>query len=102
MEYLLVLTKILGLLFLFVAIIYFINLHFRTKSKIDQWAKKEDIMILKKKYTPWYRHGYLSGGFHPAHFRVIIKDDKGELIDYSIIGGGLFWLSDKIDIRIVS
>ena len=91
------LSMIGALLFLFAAI-YFLNLHLRTKSKIDEWANKSNFTIIKKKYVPYYRYGVLVGGMHPAHFKVSVRDKDENISDYSIAGGGRFWLSDQIDI----
>jgi hypothetical protein len=51
-------------------------------------------------YFPWFwLIPWIMGGFHPGSFRVIIKDKKRGYIKYQITGGGLFLISDSLDIK---
>lgn len=92
--------NIISSIILLIIPIYWLNLHFRTKSQFDRWAYKNEYIILKTRYIPFYLYGFLTGGgFHPANFLVTVKDKTGIPRKFSIAGGGIFWLSDAIKVK---
>jgi len=90
--------KIIGTIFLALVIYFFWSINSRTRKAIDHWAEENAFTIISKKYVPWHCT-WISGGFHPANFKVIVTNLQGELEGYWIRAGGIFLLSDKLNIN---
>lgn len=79
-------------------ILYFWIANFRTSRMIEKWAKENGVTILSKLYIPWHWYFPFFGGFHPANFRVSVKNSNGEKEIYWIVGGGLTGLRKEIKV----
>ena len=95
-------SNIVGLLglILFSLIIYlYLSIHYKTKNKIIKWAIENQYEILWTKYSPWYwMIPWFAGGIHPSNFRVLVR--RNELLtEDQITGGGMFLLSEKINVK---
>ncbi len=91
---------LIGYGFLALIIYLLLRLHFRTKFSINEWAKDNQFEIIWIKYTPWYWFiRLLSGGIHPANFRVLVQNQEGEHTEFQITGGGFFLISDSIKVK---
>lgn len=79
-------------------ILYVLSANFRTSRMIEKWAKENGVTILSKLYIPWHWYFPLLGGFHPANFRVSVRNSNGEKEIYWIVGGGLTGLRKEIKV----
>ena len=80
-------------------ILYFWGANFRTSRMIEKWAKENGLKIHSKLYIPWHWYSQVCFGFHPANFRVSVKNSSDEIDIYWIVGGGKTWLRKEIKVK---
>jgi hypothetical protein len=90
--------QIIGTIFLALVIYFFWSINSRTRKAIDLWAEENGFNIVTKRYIPWHCT-WIAGGIHPANFKVVVTNLKGEFEGYSIRVSGFFWLDHKLKIK---
>ena len=91
-------SDIIGWLLFGLIVIFLIAVNIKTRLKIQEWASKNNLKILKISYFPWSQRSLISGGFHPANFRVYVEDHPDSYKLYKIRSDGFFLYNDKLTI----
>lgn len=76
-----------------------LSVNIRTRRLIKEWARKSNYDVVKINIKLWYWFiPWLCGGIHPDNFRVIVRSKDNKILEYQITGGGLFLVSNKIEV----
>jgi hypothetical protein len=90
---------LIGPIILLLIVYLSLSVNIRTRKRIQEWARESSCEIIKINIKLWYWFiPWLCGGIHPGNFRVIVRSKGNKIIEYQITGGGLFLLSDKIEV----
>ncbi|GAB6908581.1 hypothetical protein DESC_100102 [Desulfosarcina cetonica] len=91
--------EFIGPIILLLIVYLSLSVNIRTRRLIKEWARERTYEIVKIKMKLWYWFiPWLCGGIHPGNFRVIVRSKGNKVIEYQITGGGLFLLSNKIEV----